>query len=157
MLKGFGGDDILAGDGDDDELYGMGGNDTLYGGNDNDTLSGGADVDRLLGGAGADVFAWSATTETGVTIPAMDAIADFNFAQGDRIDLRGVDADVYAAGNQAFDFIGTDAFSGDPGEINYFHSGGNTIIQLQTGTSADIEGGIVLEGLHTPEASWFLL
>ena len=84
-------------------------------------------------------------------------ITDFNFAEGDRIDLCGIDADVYAAGNQAFTFIGAAAFSGTPGEINYYHSGGNTYIQLQTGTSADVEGVIRLDGIVTPEASWFVL
>jgi hypothetical protein len=28
---------------------------------------------------------------------------------------------------------------------------------VPSGTSADIEGGIVLQGLHTPDASWFVL
>ena len=49
------------------------------------------------------------------------------------------------------------AFSGTPGEINYTHSGGNTYIQLQTGTVADVEGVIRLDGIVTPEASWFML
>jgi serralysin len=88
----------------------------------------------------------------------MDLITDFNFAgQLDRIDLSGVDANAYAAGDQAFTFIGTSAFSGNPGEINYYHSGGETIIQMQTGTGVDIEGGIRLSGIHTPDASWFVL
>jgi hypothetical protein len=31
------------------------------------------------------------------------------------------------------------AFSGRPGEINYYHIDGNTYIQMQTGTSPDVE------------------
>jgi hypothetical protein len=41
------------------------------------------------------------------------------------------------------------------GEINYYHSEGNTIIQFQTDVDAEIEGGI--QGLQTPDASWFVL
>jgi Ca2+-binding RTX toxin-like protein len=148
---------VLPGMGGQDSLKGFGGADTLLGGNGNDTLNGGAGADRLTGGAGGDTFLWSFTADTGVTIPTMDLITDFNFAQGDRIGLSAVDADVYDPGNQIFNFLGTAAFSGDPGEINYYHSGGETIIQMQTGTSVDIEGGIRLSGIHTPEASWFTL
>jgi Ca2+-binding RTX toxin-like protein len=127
-------------------------------GNDgNNVLTGGQGVDTLSGLLGADTFAWNATAETGVTIATADLITDFNVGQGDRIDLSGVDANVFADGNQAFSFIGTAGFSGKPGEINYFHSGGETIIQMQTGVSGDIEGAIRLSGIHTPDASWFVL
>jgi Ca2+-binding RTX toxin-like protein len=121
------------------------------------TIIGGSGRDTLIGGAGADRFAWNFAEETGTTVPTMDVILDFNFAQGDRIDLGGIDANTYAAGDQAFRVIGQGAFTGTPGEINYFYSGGNTIIQLQTGMDPDVEGGIVLSGIHTPDASWFVL
>jgi Ca2+-binding RTX toxin-like protein len=139
------------------DLHGLAGNDTLIGIDRGDVLNGGTGQYRLTGGAGGDRFVWSYINETGVTVPTMDVISDFHFAEGDRIDLGDVDANVYAPGNEAFTFIGQGAFTGTPGEINYYYSGGNTVIQLQTGTSADIEGGIVLEGLHTPDASWFVL
>ena len=71
--------------------------------------------------------------------------------------MSAIDADVYAAGNQAFTFVGTGAFSGRPGEIRFYHSGGNTYIEMQIGTSVDIEGVIRLDGVHTPQADWFLL
>jgi serralysin len=157
VLNGLGGNDtILAGNGDD-KVFGGTGNDYLDGDWGVDMLVGGIGTDVLKGGYAGDLFVWSSIDETSVTVPTMDRITDFNFAQGDRIDLSGVDANAYAGGNQAFTFIGTGAFSGTPGEINYYHSGGNTIIQMQTGTSADIEGGIVLDGLHTPDATWFVL
>ena len=37
------------------------------------------------------------------------------------------------------------------------HSGGDTYIQLQTGTVADVEAVIHLVGVLTPQASWFVL
>jgi Ca2+-binding RTX toxin-like protein len=167
-LYGGTGADLLMGDAGDDYLHGGDGNDNLSGGNGNDTLNGGAGHDGLTGGAGADTFAWSFTSDTGLVFPfTMDRISDFNFAEGDRIDLSAIDAvqGIKALGNQAFTFIGDGAFTGAAGEINYVHIGGETIIQLQTGTGvtlpgtevADIDGGIRLAGLYTPDASWFVL
>ena len=46
-------------------------------------------------------------------------IRDFSRAQGDDIDLSGIDANAKAAGNQAFSFIGDKAFSGKAGELQY--------------------------------------
>jgi Ca2+-binding RTX toxin-like protein len=130
---------VLAGLDGDDRLLGYGGTDTL------------------IGGAGADTFTWYNAGWTGLTIATADVITDFSFAEGDRIDLRYVDANVYVAEDQAFTFIGTAAFSGAPGEIRYYQAGGNTYIEMQTGTSVDVEGVIRLNGLHTPEAGWFVL
>jgi Ca2+-binding RTX toxin-like protein len=116
---------------------------------------GGADVLRGLGGA--DTFLWSSVNETGLTQATADRIADFSFAQGDLIDLSAIDADIVAAGNQAFTFIGTAAFSGAPGELRYYHAGGSTYLEMQIGTAADVEGVIRLDGIHTPAAGWFML
>jgi Ca2+-binding RTX toxin-like protein len=156
-LKGGGGTDLLWGGGGDDELFGNDGTDTLRGEAGNDALVGGNGKDYLYGGANADTFVWDSTGETGLSVATADVIWDFNAAQGDHIDLSGVDANVYAGGNQAFTFIGTAAFSGTPGEVRYYQSAGNTYIQMQTGTSVDIEGVIRLAGIHVPEASWFVL
>jgi Ca2+-binding RTX toxin-like protein len=156
-LKGFGGNDTLYGGASNDSVYGMDGNDTVFGESGNDWLTGDAGRDNLYGGSGSDTFAWADPAETGTTAATADAIWDFSFAQGDRIDLSDVDADVYGKGNQDFSFIGTDAFSGTPGEIRYYHSGGNTYIEMQTGMSVDVEGVIMLSGIHDPDASWFVL
>jgi serralysin len=174
-LKGFGGNDYLYGGNNNDSLLGMDGADHLYGGARNDTLDGGdgndslhgesgvdtiyggAGLDSLWGGSGADVFRWDATSETGLTAGTSDEIRDFNRLDGDEINLSAIDANVYAAGDQAFTFIGMAAFSGTPGEIRYYHANGNTYIEMQTGTSVDVEGVIRLDGLYDPDASWFLL
>jgi serralysin len=157
-LKGGGGADNLFGGYGNDVLRGMEGDDALVGDDGDDRLYGGDGVDFLAGSHGADAFVWLSTGETGITVASADFIYDFDLAEGDRIDLHSIDADVYAAGNQSFTFIGTAAFSGTPGELNYYYDeNGDTCIQLQTGTSADIEGLIRLHGTVTPEASWFVL
>jgi Ca2+-binding RTX toxin-like protein len=112
----------------------------------------------LSGGLNADEFFFWWTADMGTTRAVMDVITDFNAGEGDIINVSAVDADIYAAGDQGFRFIGQAAFTtGVPGEINYVHVGGNTIIQFQTGESPDVEGGIILQGIHTPQASWFVL
>jgi Ca2+-binding RTX toxin-like protein len=156
-----GGNKLFGNDGHN-VLTGLAGNDILAGANGDDLLIGGTGQDQLFGDghgvdAGADRFVWQSLADTSVSIGDMDIIFDFNFAGGDRIDLSLIDANGVAAGNQAFTFIGQAAFSGAPGEINFVHLGNETIIQMQTGVDADIEGGIRIHGLHTPEASWFLL
>jgi Ca2+-binding RTX toxin-like protein len=154
-LKGFGGADSLMGGTGADTLEGMNGSDTLRGDNGHDTLNGGAGRDDLYGGSGGDSFVWWDTSETGVTPGSADVIHDFNRPQGDVIDLSAIDANMHAAGNQAFSFIGTAAFTGTPGEIRYYHSGGNTYIEMQIGLLTDVEGVIRLDGIHNPAAGWF--
>jgi Ca2+-binding RTX toxin-like protein len=149
--------DALAGDDGANYLGGLGGGDVLWGLGGADQLAGGLGQDTLIGGPGGDLFWWYSTAETAVTAAAADVVLDFNFAEGDRIHLGGIDANVYAEGNQTFTFIGTAAFSGTPGEVNYYHAGGDTYIQMQTGMSADVEGVIRLAGIHDPQASWFYL
>jgi Ca2+-binding RTX toxin-like protein len=146
---------INGGDGSD-TLKGYGGADQLLGGEGDDHLEGMIGADVLSGGGGADRFVWNATSDTGVTIATADLITDFNPAQGDKIDLSNVDANILVAGNQAFTFIGQAAFSG-PGQVNYVQVGGETIIQMQTGQDPDVEGIIRIAGLVTPDASWFSL
>ncbi|ACG78326.1 hemolysin-type calcium-binding region protein [Phenylobacterium zucineum HLK1] len=93
-LDGGTGDDVAHGGPGDDVVEGGQGADLLYGGKDADTVSGGAGDDwiwgdlgddRLSGGAGADRFAFVAG------YAGNDVIADFSAADGDRIELRGVE------------------------------------------------------------------
>jgi Ca2+-binding RTX toxin-like protein len=171
MLKGYGGSDTIAGDAGDDILMGLDGDDLLIGGKQDtlyadhdghDTLVGGLGRDILRGGSEADTFVWSAIEETNFAKDApsstLDVIEDFNPYIDDLIDLSGIDADVFAAGNQAFVFVGAAMFTqGHRGELRYRYEGGNTILEMQTGNDIDVEGAIVLTGIHTPDESWFVL
>ena len=104
-LGGNGNDSLVGGDGSD-SLQGEAGNDVLAGGNGKDLLQGGGGQDRfdfnLVGesnpGAACDVL------QAGGGGTAFDGAGA---AAGDRIDLSDIDANVTAAGNQAFIFGGT--------------------------------------------------
>ena len=77
---GFYGDDKLTGGHGNDQLYGGAGRDFLDGQDGNDILTGGQGNDVLTGGVGADNFVFS---------EGKDVVNDFNFFEGDRIDLSG--------------------------------------------------------------------
>jgi Ca2+-binding RTX toxin-like protein len=149
-IRGADGADDLTGGTGRDWLVGGRGSDALDGGAGIDSLQGGAGDDRLTGGAGADRFIWYYASKG-------DAITDFAPSQGDRIDLRALDANTTRAGNQAFDFIGAAAFTGHKGDLRAVISGNETQI------TADIDGDrradmqITLDDAVTLQSGDFLL
>ena len=95
----------------------LAGNDTMVGGAGNDSLAGGIGKDTMTGSAGADKFDFNLITES-VRGVNSDVILDFVRAQGDKIDLSTIDADIDGTvGNQAFAFIGAGAFTGADGQL----------------------------------------
>ena len=91
-------------------LFAGDGSDRLVGGAGNDLLHGGLGADELTGGAGADQFRFQAVADSGPA--AMDKILDFA-GGADKIDLSRIDANTAnGSGNDAFTFIGSDAFTG---------------------------------------------
>ncbi|MFS0737028.1 family 16 glycosylhydrolase [Sphingomonas sp. 1P06PA] len=127
-LDGGAGDDILYGNGGNDRLVGGLGNDFLRGGDGNDQLDGGLGADTYQGGAGRDTFSIIDITHTGNTFATADKIQDLVRSEGDRIDLTGIDANSLAAGNQAFSWIGTGAFTGVAGQLRDQVSGTNHMV-----------------------------
>jgi serralysin len=148
---------VLAGLGGEDVLRGMGGTDVVRGGDGNDWLEGGAARDRLEGGAGADLFAFSDGDFGGLTGSSADQITDFSSAEHDRIRLDGVDASSVAANDQAFAFVGTDAFHGVAGELRYEQISGNTYVQGDTDGDGVADFWIRLDGTHTLSSGDFVL
>jgi serralysin len=115
-LYGSAFNDSLRGDNGANLLNGLAGSDVLNGRDGNDTLIGGNGADRLIGGGGADTFVFQTTAQSAPA--ARDVIDDF--ASGiDRMDLRSIDANSNAVGDQAFLFIGSSAFHGKAGELNF--------------------------------------
>lgn len=119
ILEGNGGNDRLIGDVGADKLHGGAGNDILQGGGGSDRLTGGMGADKLYGGAGKDTFVFNSTRESTVTATGRDTIFDFDGKNGDRIDLRGIDANIKVKGDQAFTFIETRKFTKAAGELRY--------------------------------------
>jgi serralysin len=108
-LDGSTGNDTLNGSNDSDHLFGGAGSDILNGGHGNDYLNGGYGKDYLIGGGGKDIFDYDRVSESPVPHPLgfnpqYDFISGFNRAEGDKLDLSGIDANAYATGNQAFSF-----------------------------------------------------
>jgi Ca2+-binding RTX toxin-like protein len=116
-IRGDGNDNVLSGGHGDDLLEGRGGDDQLYDGNDaggllggDDTLIGGTGNDFMRGGDGADTYVFASGDGN-------DTIDDFNFADGDRIDITAYGFASTAEftidttsnpGNTIIDFNGTD-------------------------------------------------
>jgi Ca2+-binding RTX toxin-like protein len=141
MRQALKGNDQIIGGSNDDILMGYKGNDVLKGGDGDDYLIGGAGKDRLHGGngfdylygeAGADTFMFERISDSYDGDP--DTIGDFSRKQGDRINLKAIDADTTTAGNGAFKFIGAAEFSGKAGELRYFKNDAETRIE------GDIDG-----------------
>ncbi|WP_061933701.1 SwmB domain-containing protein [Aureimonas sp. AU22] len=99
-VEGNLGNDLILGNQGDDTVNGNQGNDTVHGGQGNDLVHGGqgddlvfGDLgddeiwgglgnDTLIGGEGADTFAFGLGS-------GLDVVADFNAADGDRLDFQG--------------------------------------------------------------------
>jgi Ca2+-binding RTX toxin-like protein len=127
-LSVYGGaaNDIIAGGPASDAFVGGAGDDQLYGLAGNDWLEGGAGADQLRGGTGSDLFVYKAASES--TASAMDHILDFENRQ-DLIKLDAIDANSLAAGDQAFTFVGSNAFSHTAGELRAYQSGSSWFVE----------------------------
>jgi serralysin len=132
---------IRGGDGND-TILGRGGNDTLSGGLGDDTLHGQAGRDVLTSGGGRDTFLFKAVSDSRVSL--RDTIKDF-VRGADHIDLRGIDANTKASGNQAFTFIGKSAFTGKAGQLGF--SGGVLSADVNGDAIADFQ--VVVSRLKT--------
>lgn len=153
VLRGGTGNDLLIGDQYTHRYYqssvdpdGPSNDDVLIGGEGADSLMGGVGADVLAGGGGKDNFVFTGLADSTVTAP--DLILDFGGAavaaatqQGtvvdammvghdrDRIDLSEIDAvtDTRSV-NDAFDFIGTAAFSA-AGQLRYGSDGTTSFVE----------------------------
>ncbi|THD84278.1 hypothetical protein E7811_00540 [Aliigemmobacter aestuarii] len=115
-IRGRDGPDSLNGWAGADTLEGGRGADHLSGDRGRDVLNGGRGTDLLTGGSGADRFVFAEADRAGPEPAPRDRITDFRPGL-DRIDLRGLDGDRIAEGDQPLALIGARAFSGTPGEL----------------------------------------
>ncbi|HEX8512659.1 MAG TPA: calcium-binding protein, partial [Allosphingosinicella sp.] len=107
----------IAGNNGANVLRGFDGEDDLNGLEGDDVLDGGAGRDGLMGGEGADIFRFGSVSDS---VAGHEADSIYDFVSGeDRIDLLGIDANALTGGDDAFTFIGGDAFSGKAGELRW--------------------------------------
>jgi Ca2+-binding RTX toxin-like protein len=137
-------------------LFGGGGNDVLRGGVGSDLILGNTGADTLSGGGGNDVFRYQSAADS--TASARDSIQDFLL--GDIIDLSRIDAKAGVDGNDAFRFIGSDAFTSTAGELRAVK--GTGLIWTVSGDTdgdgvADFEVVVVVADNHTVTGSDFML
>jgi Ca2+-binding RTX toxin-like protein len=135
-------------------LSGRAGNDSLKALEGDDVLDGGNGVDILEGGAGADVFRFAAAGDT--SLAEGDQIRDF-ISGIDRIDLRLIDADTGTSGDQAFSWIGSNAFSGGAGQLRMEIANGQVYVSGDVNGDAFADFAIVLNNTTTIVATDLML
>jgi Ca2+-binding RTX toxin-like protein len=148
---------INAGDGTDQI---RGGNlvDTINGGGGGDKIMGRGGADVITGGLGDDRFRYIDNADSGFGA-ARDRITDFTSGQ-DLIDFSWFDGDAVTAGDQAFTFVGTAAFSNTGlGQLRYASSGGDILLQADTNGDGVADMEIILQGIgaSTLTAADFIL
>lgn len=134
-------------DGDDaaNILTGLDGDDVIIGDGGRDSLS---------GGGGADRFRFDRADDS---MPlTSDAILDFSQADGDRIDLSGIDARPSLLFDDAFTLVGGNSFTA-AGQLRVWHDRGDTFVAGNVDADAAAEFVIKLEGNIDLTAADFIL
>jgi Ca2+-binding RTX toxin-like protein len=135
-------------------ILGNAGANVLSGGAGNDYLTGAGGADSLTGGAGADRFIFTAISDS--TSATMDRITDFNWADGDYIDLTRIDADSALAGDQAFSFV--TAFSKQAGQATLTYDATTNTTTFSGDVNGDGVADFVLQitGQQDTSHGWML-
>ena len=137
-------------------LFGGKAADTLKGGGQADLLHGNLGADTLAGGGGADSFRYQNVLES--TASSRDHILDFTPGT-DKIELDRIDANTLVGGNQAFTWIGSNAFSNTAGELRAFQSGGQWFVEgdVNGDGAPDLVIALTLQGPTPLGAGDFIL
>ena len=138
-------------------LTGTTGSDAIIANGGDDVLIGGLGKDVLTGGLGNDkfVFQTMADSEVGAN---RDTIMDF--AAGDKLDLSAIDANGTLAGNDAFNFNGTNHDVNRTvaqGEVRFYTFGGNTYVIANAASDDQADIQIEIRGEHVLTAADFIL
>jgi Ca2+-binding RTX toxin-like protein len=104
----------------------------------------------LSGGKGGDKFIFKSLADGG------DRITDFSAAAGDEIYLSALDADVFAKGNQAFEFV--NKFTGDAGQAVLRYDAGHdrTTLKLDVDGDGRSDFALTIDGHATTADGWVL-
>jgi serralysin len=154
-IDGGAGNDTLIGSQFADFLVGNADNDTLVGLTGADLLRGGLGRDYLLGGTYNDTFDFNTVEES--LSATRDVIGDFTRSEGDKIDLSSIDAVTTIGGDQAFQFIGSQGFHGQAGELHYVPTGGPVIVEGDVNGDGNADFQIAVNGVGQLLADDFVL
>lgn len=154
-LRGDAGNDTIWGGAGNDRLYGDDGDDQIFGDDGDDRIESGAGSDTMTGGAGRDQFIFrSSDFQVGGSAPT-DTITDFS--QGDKISLNMIDANVRTAADEAFKFIGSQAFHKVAGELRAQVVGRDTVVSGDVNGDGVADFHIKLLGVTTVTTADFVL
>jgi Ca2+-binding RTX toxin-like protein len=138
---------INAGDGVD-QIRGGTAADIINGGDGNDKIIGFTGADIITGGTGSDQFRYFFQGDSGIGAANSDQLTDFAIGS-DKLNFSLIDADAVAADDQAFNFIGTDAFTNTGvGQIRYTNSGADLLVQADVNGDGVADMEIILQGLN---------
>lgn len=126
----------------------------LVGLNGDDVLLGGRGQDTLAGGGGADRFRFDRIGDSPAATP--DRILDFSHAEGDRIDLSGIDANRLTLFDDSFDLVSGSSFT-RPGQIMTWTKAGMTYIAGNVDFDLAADFVIVVDGKHDLTTADFIL
>ena len=153
-LMAFDGSNSVFGNKGDDAIFGGRGDDRLDGSVGDDKLSGERGADVLFGGRGADQFVYRDKGESTLTV--RDTIKDFGTGR-DLINLKPMDANTKAFGNQQFDLVGDDRFSGSPGELRVSEKANATFVLGDTNGDGLADFSFRLAGATSVDERDFIL
>jgi Ca2+-binding RTX toxin-like protein len=123
----------------------------------NDKLIGGTGSDKLYGGSGSDMFIYRSTKDSPTELwfddtvydAEQDIVFDFSRVQKDKLHLTSMDANSTVSGNQAFTFVGNQAFHSRAGELRYEKIGSNTLVRADVDGDGFADFSVKLKGLHS--------
>ena len=147
--SGTAGSDTLTGGAGDDILNGLGGNDALDGRSGNDQLYAGAGADILTGGAGADRFIYKTQADSPFAPGSRDQIMDFSHAEGDKLDLSAIDANLAATGHRPF-HLGGSSFAHHAGELIQMRVADGYLLEGDANGNGTASFAIMLHNLAAP-------
>jgi serralysin len=151
-------DNHISGGSGTDEIFGSGGSDTINGGDGDDFIEGAWGNDVLTGGSGVDRFIFTVADRVTGTA-GFDLITDFSRVVDEKLVFSAIDANTTQAGDQAFRFIGTAEFTGQPGELRYVQrtDTDRTVIVADVDGDRAIDYKVVLELARTMYLEDFIL
>ena len=129
----------------------------MFGDTGDDLLIGDKGADELTGGSGADTFRFLSAANSRQGEGNHDTIQDFRTNE-DVIDIKRIDANALQGGNQSFNYIRGNEFTGTAGELRLEVRGSWTLVQGDLNGDAVTDFEIeILTGDHVLVSSDFIL